>query len=344
MNIKYLLPFAVAAVMFGCSDDSSTPAAATDPSATDPTAQTPTDPAATDSAATDPAATDPAATDPATTDPAATEPAATDPANPSASTSVNLGPDDYCKVDPAAPSAVAFDATKSYKFYGCELTGRDSYKYGRFEARIKMAATSGTVSSMFLYYDNSYLGEGEKWNEVDIEILGNKPTGMQTNIISGTLEKKVTSEDKPDLGFDATECFHLYGMIWTPEYVAWEIDSVEVRRDSLGMTKAQVEDLTESQSLRFNLWASKTPAWTGAFTGEGLPVEEHIDYVRVYSYDEATKGFNLLWQDDFEGEDLDLNRWAKGNWDMENVKYRTKNIRVENGFAKIRLDFDEVAE
>lgn len=340
MNIKYLLPIAFIAAMTACSsDDSSSTVTSANPSGDTTATQVPTDPAATDSAQN---STDPAATDPATQNP--TDSTATDPVNPPAASSANLAPGDYCKIDPAAPSAVAFDATKSYKFYGCELTGRDSYKYGRFEARIKMAATSGTVSSMFLYYDNSYLGEGEKWNEVDIEILGNKPTGMQTNIISGTLEKKVTSEDKPDLGFDATECFHLYGMIWTPDYVAWEIDSVEVRRDSIGLTKAQVEDLTESQSLRFNLWASKTPSWTGAFTGEGLPVEEHIDYVRVYSYDEASKGFNLLWQDDFEGEDLDLNRWAKGNWDMENVKYRTKNIRVENGFAKIRLDFDEVAE
>ena len=70
------------------------------------------------------------------------------------------------------PKLTALDPTKKYSFYGAELTGLDQFKYGRFEARMKMAALSGTVSSMFVYYDNSWLKEDEPWNEIDIEWLG----------------------------------------------------------------------------------------------------------------------------------------------------------------------------
>ena len=102
----------------------------------------------------------------------------------------------------------------------------------------------------------------------------------------------------------------------------------------------QVKFMTEKQSLRFNLWVSNTPSWTGKFAPENLPVEQHIDYVRVYAYNADTKDFTLSWQDDFDGDWFDTKRWSAGNWQMEQVMYRDLNIRVENGYAKLRLDYE----
>jgi hypothetical protein len=250
----------------------------------------------------------------------------------------------------SVPPLTAIDPSKEYTFYGAELTGVEQFKYGRFEARMKMAAISGSVSSMFLNYDNSWMKEYEPWNEIDIEILGKDPSKWQSNIITReaepSIKKNTSSEVIHPFAFDATKEFHLYAIIWTPEYVAWEIDSVEVRRDTLGMSRGthadadQVKFLTEKESLRFNLWASKTPSWTGKFTGVGLPIEQQIDYVRVYSYDEATKGFKMLWQDDFDGNDIDPNRWTVGDWEMENVMYRSQNIKVQNGVCRIIMDYE----
>ncbi len=250
----------------------------------------------------------------------------------------------------SVPTLTAIDPSKEYSFYGAELTGVDQFKYGRFEARMKMASISGSVSSMFLNYDNSWMKEYEPWNEIDIEILGKDPSKWQSNIITReaepSIKKNTSSEVIHPFAFDATKEFHLYAIIWTPEYVAWEIDSVEVRRDTLGMSRGthadadQVKFLTEKESLRFNLWASKTPSWTGKFTGVGLPIEQQIDYVRVYSYDEATKGFKMLWQDDFDGNDIDPNRWTVGDWEMENVMYRSQNIKVQNGVCRIIMDYE----
>ena len=251
------------------------------------------------------------------------------------------------------PKLTEIDPTKDYTFYGAELTGVEKFKYGRFEARMKMAAISGSVSSMFLNYDNSWMKGEEPWNEIDIEVLGKDPNSWQSNILTREANPSINaltaSESKPlhAFGFDATQDFHLYSIIWTPEYVAWEIDSVEVRRDTLGMSRGkhadadQVAFLTEEETLRFNLWVSKTPSWTGKWNnGIGLPVEQQIDYVRVYAYDPATKGFTLSWQDDFDGEDIDPNRWTAGDWEMERVMYRQSNIVVEQGVCRIILDYE----
>lgn len=234
----------------------------------------------------------------------------------------------------------------NYNYYGAELTGKDQFTYGRFEARMKMVSIPGSVSSMFLYYDPSYKLGDEPWNEIDIEVLGVNPGMWQANLITreadvegGRKNPKKTSETKTGFGFNATEDFHLFAMVWTPEYISWEIDSVEVRRDVLGMTKGQVEFMTKEQSLRFNLWASKSTSWVGKFTGAELadgPVAQWIDYVRVYSYDTATKTFTESWTDNFDGE-LDDSRWSAGNWEMEHVMLKKENLVVEDGYCKLLM-------
>lgn len=252
------------------------------------------------------------------------------------------------KIENTIPNSVStpVEDFANYTYYGAELTGLDQFKYGRFEARMKVVSIPGSVSSMFLYYDNSHLLEDEPWNEIDIEILGKNKGQWQSNLITrlpdgddGKKNNKKTSEFVTGFGFDATEDFHLYAMIWTPEYISWEIDSVEVRRDVIGMPKGQVEFMDQEQSLRFNLWAAKSTAWVGEFTGAELaagPQEQVIDYVRVYKYDTATKTFTLDWQDDFDGDDLSAH-WDKGTWDMEYVKYRREQVVVGDGVCKLLL-------
>ncbi len=252
------------------------------------------------------------------------------------------------------PDQPVVNPNATYAYYGAELTGVDQFTYGRFEARMKMVSIPGSVSSMFLYYDPSYKLGDEPWNEIDIEVLGKGGTSWQSNLITREpdVDKKnsqLTSEKVLPFGFDATEDFHLYAMIWTPEYISWEIDSVEVRRDEIGTPHAknpnhdQVAFMTEQQSLRFNLWASKSAAWVGKFTGEELaagPQTQWIDYVRVYSYDAASKTFKQEWQDDFDGDDLS-DHWSRGNWEMEKVTLSRDNVVVEDGYCKLLMTREE---
>jgi len=385
MKSKVLLPIFAASVMLcsftACSDsDSPAPAApvVSDPTAVDPTA---TNPATTDPVVTDPATTDPTVTDPTVTDPAVTNPVVTDTSvsNPTVTDTAVVDPGVTTPVvtpvvtggAPATPStdangyvvtwtrsndgidtvasnvSVPVDDFDSYTYYGAELSGVDQFQYGRFEARMKMVSIPGSVSSMFLYYDNSWKKGDEPWNEIDIEVLGKNKGMWQSNLItrisddvSGKVTKSnTTSEFKHRFGFDATADFHTYAMIWTPEYISWEIDSVEIRRDYLGEKKGQVEFMTKEQTLRFNLWSAKSTSWVGKFTGAELadgPQTQYIDYVRVYKYDEATKSFTLDWQDDFEGSSLS-DHWTAGNWEMENVTLNPDNVVVEDGMCKLLM-------
>ena len=357
MKTKFLLPIIALGLLAACGDDNSshTPVSSDPSTVVDPT-QTPTDPA-TDPTVTDPTVTDPTVTDPTVTDPTVTDPTVNpDPVTPDPVVTPDPTQAGGCKnivrtniVAPAMPSEVS--ATGSYSYYGAEVSGTDQFKYGRFEACMKMVSIPGSVSSMFLYYDDSWKKEEEPWNEIDIEVLGKGGTMWQSNIITRegdpSIKNNTSSESKPlhDFGFDATEGFHLFAIVWTPEYVSWEIDSVEVRRDSIGLSRGthadadQVAFLTEDQSLRFNLWASKSAAWVGKFTGEELangPQVQWIDYVRVYSYDEATKTFTQSWQDDFDGDDLS-DHWSAGNWEMEKVMLSRDNVIVEDGYCKMLM-------
>lgn len=115
-------------------------------------------------------------------------------------------------------------------YYGAEIFTKETFKYGRFEAKMKMACASGCISSMFLYYNNSDKGGTYQWNELDIEILGKNPKAFQSNIITGSKSKQVTSEQIHSLPYATNGDYHVYVMEWTPEYVLWTVDGVEMRR------------------------------------------------------------------------------------------------------------------
>jgi beta-glucanase (GH16 family) len=228
-------------------------------------------------------------------------------------------------------------------YAGAELYTSETYMYGRFEARMCMAAGSGLVSSMFLYYNDSYLGNGEPWVEIDMEVLGKSPSGFQSNIISGSLASKVTSEKIHTLAVAANATYHTFAFEWTPTYVAWFVDSVEVRRTETNVSdpKGQVAALIKEQTFRFNLWSSEVANWVGVFDDAILPVNQYINWVKVYSYtpDAGDNGsdFTLLWTDDFDT--YDDSRWNAGNWtfDENRVDFVPENINVQNGTLILSL-------
>ncbi len=222
-----------------------------------------------------------------------------------------------------------------YNYYGAEIYSKETFKYGRFEAKMKMAYAPGCISSMFLYYNDSYVGGGKPWNELDIEVIGKDQLGFQSNIITGNSSRKVTSEQKHSLSYPVNEDYHVYVMEWTPDYVAWLVDGKEVRRTEVGDSKDQIASLVENQSLRFNLWASSSTSWVGTLNSKDIPVTQYIDYVKVYSYDEESKSFAELWTDDFD--EFSSTRWGRGNWKMELVTEKIANVVVEDGNLQLRL-------
>ena len=228
-------------------------------------------------------------------------------------------------------------------FSGAELYTNKEFTYGKFEARMKMAAASGTVSSMFLYQNGSEQASAERWVEVDIEVLGKSPSSFQSNIITGKAGAQVTSEKHHKVDPAADQSFHTYAIEWTPDYVRWTVDGVEVRKTTKGQndSKNQVENLIGTQGLRFNLWSSESAEWVGNFDESKLPLFQFINWVKAYKYTPGQgpngSDFTLDWSDNFES--FDGSRWGKGDWtfDGNRVDLTDKNIYSRNGMLILAL-------
>ena len=235
--------------------------------------------------------------------------------------------------------AIAAVATMAQNkaYSGAELYMLEEVQYGKFEARMKMAAISGTVSSMFLYQNGSEIADGRPWVEVDIEVLGKNPNSFQSNIITGKAGAQKTSEKHHAVAPAADQAFHTYCIEWTPNYVRWTVDGEEVRKTEGG----QASDLKGTQGLRFNLWSSESEKWVGAFEESKLPIFQFINWVKVYKYTPNAgpdgSDFTLDWTDNFDTFDSD--RWGKGDWtfDGNRVDLTDKNIYSRDGMLILAL-------
>ncbi len=125
--------------------------------------------------------------------------------------------------------------------------------------------------------------------------------------------------------------YHTYALEWTPDYVAWEFDGNEIRR----VESTQVADLTNPQSLRFNLWAANIVEWVGDFDTSALPQYQYVNWISYSSYENGQ--FVHQWTDDFDS--LDPSRWSRADWTFaENlVDFDPNNVVVRDGTLVLAL-------
>lgn len=229
---------------------------------------------------------------------------------------------------------------------GAEIYSRDTVRFGRWEMRMQVAATPGSVSSFFTYHNDSYLGAPEPWREIDIEILGKNGKGFQSNLITGDAGDKVYSEVFHNTTDDLSMGFHTYELDWTPDSIVWRIDGVRVR--STPGTDPQVRDLRDhAQTYRMNLWASTSTAWVGKLDPAKLPVLQTVNWMSYSAYTPGKgpggSNFTPKWTDDFTT--WDSKRWSKGNWTFDGnmADFSTFNAVVKNGYLVLvlsRKDWD----
>ena len=210
---------------------------------------------------------------------------------------------------------------KAYK--GAEVYSRQEVLYGRMEVRMRMIRGSGLLSTFFTYKDGSETS-GALWGEIDIEALGKDDAKVwQSNLITGN--PRSTSEQMHKSPTSLADDYHTYQIDWTPEYVSWSVDGVEVRRTKGGQAAA----LTHAHTLRFNVWSSESTGWVGALDESALPAYQFVNWIRYYRYENGQ--FVLDWTEDFDT--LDPNRWSRGFWsfDGNRVDFDPDNAVVQDG-------------
>ena len=171
-----------------------------------------------------------------------------------------------------ALSVLFTDGSMAKTYKGAELRTKDSYKWGRFEVRMKSAAREGMLSSFFTYNDLNGI-----WNEIDIEILGRYPDDIQFNTIT---PGRVNHLGHHKLNFSPHQDYHTYAFEWTPQYVAWFVDGQEVLRQ----TEGHISTMTQPQKIMMNVWIPVYENWTGAWNDLVLPAFAHYDFVSYASY------------------------------------------------------------
>lgn len=222
------------------------------------------------------------------------------------------------------------------QFKGAEIYSAESTKYGRYVMRMRMAKGSGVLSTFFTYKNGSEIA-GTYWEEIDIEVLGkNDAYQMQSNIIVDSPQR--TTEDFYTAPQSLADDYHTYTLEWTPDYVAWYVDGQEVRRINGGNF---VSTLVNPQSMRFNIWASTSEGWVGAFNPSILPVYQFVNYMEYYSYNTNTRSFNFAWRDDFNS--FDTNRWSKADWTFDGnyVDFDPANVVVRDGTLILALTTEQ---
>jgi len=216
-----------------------------------------------------------------------------------------------------------------------ELYTTQSYQYGRFEARIRFASGSGVVGAFFLWKDGSEL-DGTFWNELDFEKV-DADCRLETNAFYG--DPAAVHVERPSITADLCSDFHTYSYEWTPEYLAWFVDEVEIRRATGETATAYRDNATEGMQLRFNIWPGDA-SYGGVFDPSILPVYQYVDWVAYSSYTNGS--FELAWREDFEADSLPSG-WALGSWaSPKNLSvHSTQNVGVVDGVAVLALTADE---
>ena len=219
------------------------------------------------------------------------------------------------------------------QYFGGELRTKESYLYGRFEARFKSAQGDGLVSSFFTYQDEKIDG-GHIWNEIDIEVLGRWENIINMNTItpgqSSHLREGYIKNFTPH-----TE-YYDYAFEWTPTYVAWFINGVEYYRQDLPR-HSYISTLKYAQKIMMNLWVPVYEDWVGKWNDDIIPRFAYYDHVAYYEYLPnggnygTNNAFKLKWKDDFDVFNSD--RWEKAShgFSGNRVRFEPKNVIYKDG-------------
>lgn len=184
------------------------------------------------------------------------------------------------------------DGARAYTSARLESQGRFELKYGRVEARIKIARGQGIWPAFWMLGSDFESIGWPACGEVDImENIGSEPSRVH-----GSLHGPGYSGSNPLSAFYTlpnhrrfSDGYHVFAIEWEPQTIRFYVDNVLFETQNAG-------DLAEGKTWAFNhpfflvlnvavggFWPGK-PNTTTAF-----PTSMLVDYVRVYRLEEPAK-------------------------------------------------------
>ncbi len=155
-----------------------------------------------------------------------------------------------------------------YSFYGTDLITNRTFSMGdglifTIEARFKSPVPGGIVGGIFLY---DLVGTGPSHDEIDFELVSNRPYEIQTNIY----DNEPLGAGHPSFSSftDPVTDNHTYVIRWFPGKVTWLVDGIVIRT---------TETLVPERPMHFhlNIWAPDA-GWAEAFDNNLQPVANPV--------------------------------------------------------------------
>lgn len=178
------------------------------------------------------------------------------------------------------------DGTRDYTSARLRTLNKGDWKYGRFEARIKLPTGQGLWPAFWMLPTDWVYGGWAASGEIDIvELLGQQP-----NKIYGTIH---FGGEWPANGYsggsyvapsgDYTSGFHEFAMEWEPYVMRWYVDGVHYHTESNWYSTAAAYPAPFNQRFHLLLNVAVGGNWPGSPDASTVfPQRMEVDYVRVY--------------------------------------------------------------
>ena len=219
-----------------------------------------------------------------------------------------------------------------------EIQSKVNVHYGRFEMRMYSSDVSGTTSTFFLWKNGSETNT-VKWNEIDIETFGKNPTRWQSNPIweYNNNDTQIKRWEGFHDGLQIANAWVTFALEWTPNYIAWFNNGVEVRRINKGTNSPlghldPVGNISDLMKISFNHWSATSVDWLGPFNGADLPSYQFVDWITYKPLNGAGFG-DVSIRHDFNDlkEVTDNYNISTHTFDDNRCDFSTKAVGVTNG-------------
>lgn len=192
------------------------------------------------------------------------------------------------------------DGKVSYTSGRVNTQNKHNFKYGLFEARLKVPEGQGFLPAFWMMpADENLYGQWPRCGEIDImEVLGNQTDTSYGTVHYGNPHSESQGKYTLEQGSFSEE-YHTFSMEWEPDKISWYVDGnlIHTENDWYSATEGQGEitypaPFDQPFYVILNLavggnWPGNPDATTNIKDAEFL-----IDYVKVYqkdSYDENVK-------------------------------------------------------
>ena len=167
--------------------------------------------------------------------------------------------------------------------------GKQDFRFGYLEARMKMPAGGGTWPAFWMLSSNLEYGPWPRSGEIDImEWVGNKPKEVIGTIHFGNdfASRVFTTVALRQKLSDFSDDFHDYAVEWTNEKITWYLDGYEYGSRNRADVSPNLWPFDKDFYFILNVAVGGTLG--GQIDNTAFPTTMEVDYVRVYDMTPVT--------------------------------------------------------